>query len=62
MASDGPVANIKMTRHGYDDVIREFVTRVVDTQMECSWVVRRLGPTFIWGMSVDSALAVPLLF
>src|SRR6266849_7296527 len=32
MASDGPVANIKMTRHGYDDVIREFAKRVVDTR------------------------------
>src|SRR5258707_14980659 len=33
-ATDGAAAIIKMTRHGHDDVIREFVKRVVDTQME----------------------------
>jgi len=30
--------------------------------MDCSSVVRRLGPTFIWGMSVDSALACASAF
>jgi hypothetical protein len=34
MASDGPVANIKMARHRYDDVIREFVKRVVDAKRD----------------------------
>jgi hypothetical protein len=28
----------------------------------CSWVVRRLGPTFTWGMSADSALACASAF
>src|SRR5260370_13948042 len=36
-ATDDAVANIKMTRHGHDDVIREFVKRVVDTQMDYSF-------------------------
>jgi len=47
MASDGPAANIKMTRHGYDDVIRKFAKEGSRHQMDCSRVVRRLGPTFI---------------
>jgi hypothetical protein len=34
MATDGAVAKIKMTPYGHDDVIREFVTKVVDTQMD----------------------------
>jgi hypothetical protein len=42
MASDGPVVNIKMTRHGYDDVIREFAKRVVDT----SWTAA--GSSVAW--------------
>jgi hypothetical protein len=47
MASDGPVANIKITRHGYDDVIRKVRKEGSRHQMDCSSAVRRLGPTFI---------------
>ena len=37
MANDGAFAKIKMTPYGHDDVIREFVTKVVDTQMDFSF-------------------------
>ncbi len=37
MAADGAVAKIKMTPYGHDDVIREFVKKVVDTQMDFSF-------------------------
>jgi hypothetical protein len=37
MANDGAVAKIKMTPYGHDDVIREFVKKVVDTQMDFSF-------------------------
>src|SRR5712691_944624 len=34
MASDGAVAKLKLTPYGHDDVVREFVIRVVDTEMD----------------------------
>ncbi len=37
MAADGAVAKIKMTPYGHDDVIREFVKKVADTQMDFSF-------------------------
>ena len=37
MATDGAVAKIKITQYGHDDVIREFVKKVVDTQMDYSF-------------------------
>jgi hypothetical protein len=37
IANDGAVAKIKMTLYGHDDVIREFVTKVVDTQIDFSF-------------------------
>jgi hypothetical protein len=37
MAADGAVAKIKVTPYGHDDVIREFVKKVVDTQMDFSF-------------------------
>jgi hypothetical protein len=37
MATDGAVTKIKMTQYGHDDVIREFVKKVVDTQMDYSF-------------------------
>ena len=37
MAADGAVAKIKMTPYGHDDVVREFVKKVVDTQMDFSF-------------------------
>jgi hypothetical protein len=37
MAADGAVEKIKMTLYGHDDVIREFVKKVVDTQMDFSF-------------------------
>lgn len=36
-AADGAVAKIKMTPYGHDDVVREFVKKVVDTQMDFSF-------------------------
>ncbi len=62
MASDGPVANIMMTRHGYDDVIRKFAKRVVDTR----WTAA--GPSVAWDRRSSEEcrliqlLPVPLLF
>jgi alpha/beta superfamily hydrolase len=37
MATDGAVAKIKMTQCGHDDVIREFVKKVADTEMDYSF-------------------------
>jgi alpha/beta superfamily hydrolase len=37
MATDDAVSKIKMTQYGHDDVIREFVKKVVDTQMDYSF-------------------------
>jgi hypothetical protein len=37
MATDGAMAKIKATQYGHDDVIREFVTKVADTQMDYSF-------------------------
>jgi hypothetical protein len=37
MAADGAVAKIKMTPYGHDEVIREFVKKVVNTQMDFSF-------------------------
>src|SRR5258708_19592371 len=37
MATDGAVAKIKITQYGHDDVIREFVKKIVDTQMDYSF-------------------------
>jgi hypothetical protein len=34
LSTDGAVAKIKVTQYGHDDVIREFVKKVVDTQMD----------------------------
>jgi hypothetical protein len=34
MATDGAVTKIKMTQYSHDDVIREFVKQVVNTQMD----------------------------
>ena len=50
MATDGAVAKIKITQYGHDDVIREFVKKVVDTQMDYSFA--RACAT-----AVDDALA-----
>jgi hypothetical protein len=35
--ADGAVAKIKVTPYGHEDVIREFVKTVVDTQMDFSF-------------------------
>ena len=37
MATDGAVAKIKITQYGHDDVVREFVKKVVNTQMDYSF-------------------------
>jgi alpha/beta superfamily hydrolase len=34
LATDGAVAKLKLTQYGHDDVVREFVKRVVDTDMD----------------------------
>jgi hypothetical protein len=62
MASDGPVVNIKTTWHGYDDVIREFAKRVVDTRWTAAassvaWDRRSSGEC-----RLIQLLPVPLLF
>jgi hypothetical protein len=33
-ATDGAVAKLKLTQYGHDDVVREFVKKVVDTDMD----------------------------
>jgi hypothetical protein len=37
MATDGAVAKLKLTRYGHDDVVREYVKKVVDTEMDYSF-------------------------
>ena len=37
MATDGAVAKLKLTPYGHDDIIREFVKKVVDTEMDYSF-------------------------
>jgi hypothetical protein len=34
MVTDGAVAKFKLTQYGHDDVVREFVKKVVDTEMD----------------------------
>jgi len=34
MATDGAVTKLKMTPYNHDDVVREFVKKVVDTDMD----------------------------
>ena len=36
LATDGAVAKLKLTQYGHDDVVREFVKKVVDTEMDYS--------------------------
>jgi alpha/beta superfamily hydrolase len=37
MATASAVAKIKITQYGHDDIIREFVKKVADTQMDYSF-------------------------
>jgi alpha/beta superfamily hydrolase len=37
MATDGAVAKLKLTPYSHDDVVREFVKKVVDTEMDYSF-------------------------
>ena len=37
MATDGAVAKLKLTPYGHDDVVREFVKKVADTEMDYSF-------------------------
>jgi Flp pilus assembly protein protease CpaA len=37
MGTDGAVAKLKLTQYGHDDVVREFVKKVVDTEMDYSF-------------------------
>jgi hypothetical protein len=37
MATDGAVAKLKLTPYGHDDVIREFVKKIGDTEMDYSF-------------------------
>jgi hypothetical protein len=37
MATDGAVAKLKLMPYGHDDVIREFVKKVQDTEMDYSF-------------------------
>jgi alpha/beta superfamily hydrolase len=37
MATDGAAAKLKLTQYGHDDVVREFVKKVVDTEMDYSF-------------------------
>jgi hypothetical protein len=37
MATDGAVTKLKLTPYGHDDVIREFVKKVMDTEMDYSF-------------------------
>jgi Flp pilus assembly protein protease CpaA len=36
IGTDGAVAKLKLTQYGHDDVVREFVKKVVDTEMDYS--------------------------
>ena len=37
IGTDGAVAKLKLTQYGHDDVVREFVKKVVDTEMDYSF-------------------------
>jgi hypothetical protein len=37
LATDGAVAKLKLTPYGHDDVVREFVKKVADTEMDYSF-------------------------
>jgi hypothetical protein len=37
VATDGAVAKLKLTPYGHDDVVREFVKKVADTEMDYSF-------------------------
>jgi hypothetical protein len=37
MAADGAAAKVRMMPYGHDDIIREFVKKVVGTQMDFSF-------------------------
>jgi alpha/beta superfamily hydrolase len=37
LATDSAVAKLKLTQYGHDDVVREFVKKVVDTDMDYSF-------------------------
>ena len=37
MATEGAVAKLKLMQYGHDDVVREFVKKVVDTEMDYSF-------------------------
>ena len=37
MATDGAVAQLKLKPYGHDDVVREFVKKVLDTEMDYSF-------------------------
>jgi hypothetical protein len=37
MATDGAVAKLKLTPYGHDDVVREFVKKVADIEMDYSF-------------------------
>jgi hypothetical protein len=37
MATDGAVAKLKLKPYGHDDVVREFVKKVLDTEMDYSF-------------------------
>jgi len=37
VGTDGAVAKLKLTQYGHDDVVREFVKKVVDTEMDYSF-------------------------
>jgi alpha/beta superfamily hydrolase len=37
LATDGAVAKLKLTQYGHDDVVREFVKKVADTDMDYSF-------------------------
>jgi hypothetical protein len=37
LSTDGAVAKLKLTQYGHDDVVREFVKKVVNTEMDYSF-------------------------
>jgi alpha/beta superfamily hydrolase len=37
MTTEGAVAKLKLTQYGHDDVVREFVKKVADTDMDYSF-------------------------
>jgi alpha/beta superfamily hydrolase len=50
IGTDGAVAKLKLTQYGHDDVVRDFVKKVVDTEMDYSFARACAS-------SVDDALA-----